>query len=119
VVGHRIRWRLSYRRIEGGDVLAAHIHFAQRHVNGGVAAFLCASGAGAPAGVQACPARSGTIRGTIRAKDVIGPAKQGIGPGATDELIRAMRAGATYVNVHNVTWPDGEIRGQIKARPRR
>ncbi len=119
VVGRRIRWTLSYRRIEGGDVQAAHIHFAQRHVNGGVAAFLCASGAGAPAGVQACPARRGTLRGTIRAKDVVGPAKRGIGPGATDELIRAMRAGATYVNVHNATWPDGEIRGQIEARRRR
>jgi hypothetical protein len=30
-----------------------------------------------------------------------------------DELIKAIRAGATYVNVHSTTWPGGEIRSQI------
>jgi hypothetical protein len=29
-------------------------------------------------------------------------------------LLRAMRNGATYVNVHSETWPSGEIRGNIR-----
>jgi hypothetical protein len=29
------------------------------------------------------------------------------------ELIRALRAGATYVNVHSSKWTGGEIRSQI------
>jgi hypothetical protein len=31
-----------------------------------------------------------------------------------DELVRAIRAGVTYVNVHSETFPGGEIRGQLK-----
>ena len=46
---------------------------------------------------------------------MVGPAARGIAPGQIDELIRAIRAGATYVNVHSSpTYPGGEIRGQIK-----
>jgi hypothetical protein len=52
----------------------------------------------------------------VRAADVIGPQDQGIGPGEFRELIRAMRAGATYANVHTVKYPGGEIRGQIRRR---
>jgi hypothetical protein len=37
----------------------------------------------------------------------------GIAPGEFDELIAAIRAGATYANVHTVGRPGGEIRGQI------
>jgi CHRD domain-containing protein len=45
---------------------------------------------------------------------VIGPNNQGLEPGAFDELVRAMRAGFTYANVHSNRFPAGEIRGQIK-----
>ena len=31
-----------------------------------------------------------------------------------EELVRALRAGATYANVHTTGRPAGEIRGQIK-----
>jgi hypothetical protein len=89
----------------------AHIHFAQRHVGGGVSAFLC-GGAGKPP----CPpgtVEPATVTGTITAADVIGPAGQGIEPGSFDELVRAMSAGATYANVHSTRWPAGEVRGQI------
>jgi hypothetical protein len=39
---------------------------------------------------------------------------QGINTMQIEELIAAMRAGATYVNVHSTTWPSGEIRSQIE-----
>jgi hypothetical protein len=102
-----IAFKLSYRDLEG-TAQAAHVHFAQRDVNGGVAAFLCGGG-----GKPACPP-SGTVTGTIVASDVIGPADQGIAPGELAELVRAIKHGVTYVNVHTDKFPDGEIRGQIK-----
>jgi hypothetical protein len=33
-----------------------------------------------------------------------------------DELLRAMRAGRTYVNVHSDKHPGGEIRGKLSHR---
>ena len=54
----------------------------------------------------------------LDAADVIGPngppAMQGIEPGAIGELVAAIRAGHTYVNVHSSKWPGGEIRAQIR-----
>ena len=44
---------------------------------------------------------------------MIGPAGQGIEPGALDEILAAMRAGSAYANVHSSKWPGGEIRAQI------
>ena len=90
----------------------SHIHFAQRHVGGGVIAFLCGGG-----GKPACPPGTATeavVTGVITAADIIGPAAQGIEPGSFDEAVRAIRAGATYANVHSTRWPQGEIRGQIR-----
>src|SRR5262245_13732943 len=104
-----IRYTLRYQGLEGGNALFAHIHFSQPHTNGGVAAFLCGGG-----DKPACPATSGTVEGVIDAADVVGPAGQGIAPGQFAELVRAMRAGATYANVHTPTYPGGEIRGQIR-----
>jgi hypothetical protein len=106
---NEIQFRLSYEDLEGGNVLFAHIHFAQRAVNGGVSAFLCGGGGKGP-----CPP-SGTVTGTITPTDVIGPASQGIAPGQFEELVRAIEAGATYANVHTQAWPGGEIRGQIRS----
>ena len=87
--------------------LFAHIHFARPDVNGGVIAFLCGGG-----GKPACPA-NGVVEGTITAANVIGPTDRGITAGEFDELIRAMRNGATYVNAHTPTYQPGEIRGNI------
>jgi len=104
-----IDYELSYSDIEFGTVLFAHIHLGRPAVNGGVSAFLCGGG-----GKPACPPTSGTVTGTIIAADVIGPAGQGIAAGELDELVRAMREGATYVNVHSTGFPGGEIRGAVK-----
>jgi hypothetical protein len=102
----QIDFTLTFADLEA-PVLFAHIHFGQRSVNGGVAAFLCGGG-----GKPACP-QSGTVTGTIVPADVIGPTGQGIAPGEFGELVAAIRAGRTYANVHSTKFPAGEVRGQI------
>ena len=109
-----IDYKLTYQGIEGGAAIAAHIHLGQRHTNGGVSAFLCSGG-----DKPACPATGGTVEGTIDAADVIGPSGQGLAAGQLNELVRAIRAGATYVNVHSTALPGGEIRGQVKGDRRK
>lgn len=104
-----IHYTLTYSAVEGGVATQAHIHLGDRHTNGGVSVFLCGGGDKPP-----CPATEGTVSGVIDTADVIGPATQGIEPASFDELVRAMRAGVTYVNVHSTPrWPAGEFRGQI------
>ena len=56
------------------------------------------------------------VSGTIIPADIVGPAAQGINPGeptAFEELVRAIRAGFAYANVHSTRWTGGEIRGQL------
>lgn len=107
-----IQYELSYSHLTGA-VQQAHIHLGQRAVNGGISVFLCSNLGNGPVGTQACPPAPATIKGTLRPADVIGPAVQGIDPGEFDELVRAIRAGVTYANVHTETFPGGEIRGQL------
>jgi CHRD domain len=108
-----IRYELSFRNTES-DVTQAHIHFENATNNGPIVVFLCTNLGNGPAGTQACPAGGGTIRGTIRPENVgAGAAAAGIAAGEFDELVRAIRAGATYVNVHSVNRPGGEIRAQL------
>jgi hypothetical protein len=107
-----IQYKLSYAHLTGA-VQQAHIHLGQRAVNGQISVFLCSNLGNGPPGTQACPAAPATITGTIRPADVIGPAGQGIDPMEFDELVRAIRAGVTYANVHSATFPGGEIRAQL------
>ena len=97
----------------GGTVTQAHIHLGAPAIAGGIAAFLCSNLGNGPAGTPACPTPSGTVTGTITPAQVIGPGGQGIQAGEFAELVRALRAGAAYANVHTTTFPAGEIRGQI------
>jgi hypothetical protein len=110
-----IVYELTYAGLQG-VVTQAHIHLGQRSQAGGVSVFLCGGGDKPP-----CP-QAGTVTGVIDAADVIGPAAQGIEPGEIAELIRAIRLGHTYANVHSSNqptdppvrgFPGGEIRGQI------
>jgi hypothetical protein len=110
--GDRITYTLKYSALEG-SVLQAHIHFGGRHQSGGISVFLCSNLGNGPAGTQACPAAPATIEGVLVAADVIGPAGQGIAAGEFDELVRAIRSGTTYVNVHSSLYPGGEIRAQL------
>ena len=115
-----IEWELSYADLVG-DVLQAHIHFAQAGVNGGISVFLCTNLGNGPAGTQACPPAPATISGTIAAADVSpniqatqAARSQGMGTGEIEEFIAALRAGATYANVHTTSWQGGEIRSQLE-----
>ena len=110
-----LTYRLSYRDLEA-PVTQAHIHFGAKGQTGGVSVFLCTN-VGGPVGTQACPAQPATITGTIVPDDVIGPAGQGIDPGEFDELVDAIRAGATYANVHTEKYLGGEVRAQLERGP--
>lgn len=109
-----IQYELTYSDLEA-DATQSHIHFGQPGVVGGISVWLCSNLASppTPAGTQPCPLRSGTVTGTITAANVVGPVAQGIAPGEFAELVRAIRAGATYVNVHSTKFPGGEIRSPI------
>ena len=104
-----IAYELSYEDLEGTITNAAHIHIGQESVNGGVVAFLCGGGGKPP-----CTATSGTFTGTISVADIVAVPAQGIAAGEWAEVVRAMRAGKIYANVHTNKHPGGEIRGQVK-----
>ena len=92
----------------------AHVHLGRPGITGGVSFFLCGGG-----GQPACPTgTSGTVTGTVTAANVLGPAGQGIAAGEFNKVIQAMRAGATYANIHTTLFPGGEIRGHISRRGR-
>ena len=118
--GDTLHYKLHYRNLEG-NVLQSHIHFGEEHTNGGIVVFLCTNLGNGPAGrtVPPCPPPPAEVEGVLTADDVStaaasGPARtQGIAEREFAEFVRAMRAGATYANVHSDRWPSGEIRGQF------
>lgn len=116
--GQELTYELSYADLEG-LVAQAHLHLGQRAVNGGISIFLCTNLGNGPAGTQVCPPAPATVSGTVSAADVIGPADQGIEPGEFEEVVRAIRDGSVYVNVHSDLFPGGEIRGQLRTDQRR
>jgi hypothetical protein len=113
-----VQYELTYDSLEG-DVTQAHIHFGNAGTNGGVAVFICSNLGNGPAGTPPCPTPPATVTGTFTAADVVGPAGQGIAAGELDELLRAVRAGSTYINVHSTLYPGGEIRSKIDVNDHR
>jgi hypothetical protein len=115
--GSSLTYALRYSGLEGGPAAAAHVHFGKPAVNGGVSFFLCGGGGKPP-----CPEGTTTeavVTGTVTAANVVGPTGQGIPAGTAGgfaEILAAMRAGHAYANVHNATFPGGEIRAQINDR---
>lgn len=98
-------------------VRQAHIHLAQKGVNGGIIVWLCQVPPDFtdPTGLSPlCPDSPATVTGTFTSANVIAITAQGIAAGEFDELLRAMRRGLTYANVHSNLCSGGEIRGQIK-----
>jgi CHRD domain-containing protein len=109
ISSNQITFRLDYSNLSGPPSMA-HIHFGQRHTTGNVVAFLCGGGS-----KPACPATpSGSVTGTIVPADVLAIPAQGFNAGDFASLVRAIRAHATYANMHTAKFPSGEIRGQIK-----
>jgi hypothetical protein len=114
---HMIHYELSYEGLEGA-VTQAHIHFGQRRTVGAIVVWLCqTAGTPAPAAVANltpfCPP-AGTVTGTIVPAQVLTAIGQGINTGGFEEVVRAIRAGAAYANVHSTLFPPGEIRGQLR-----
>ncbi len=100
--GKELKYKLTVEDIE--NVSAAHIHIAKKGKNGPPVA-----------GLFAGPKKEGKFggtlgEGTITDKDLVGP----MAGKTIKDLIKALRSGELYVNVHTDKYPDGELRGQIK-----
>ena len=88
---------------------ASHFHFGLTKESGGVMIFLCGGG-----NQPACPAATAaTITGTFGPDNVVGPTAQGVAAGDFATALKQVLRGASYVNVHNATFPAGEIRGKV------
>ncbi len=99
--GASLDYRLIVANID--DVTQSHIHLGPPDANGPVVAFLFGL---VPGGVT----ENGVLaQGTITAGDLIGP----LAGESLESLVDAMREGQTYVNVHTLAFPPGEIRAQI------
>ena len=119
----RIDFTLTYHGLEG-NVTQAHIHFGQRGVVGGISLWFCGTATNpGPAGTQTCPQTAeglSAVTGTLTPANIVGPAAQLINEaGSTPaaefaQILKAIRAGITYANVHTSKVPGGEIRGHIK-----
>ncbi len=99
--GTELSFELTVANIE--DVVASHIHLAPAGSNGPVVATLFG---GAPSG----PFNGTLAQGTITAAQLSGL----LAGSSLDVLIAEINAGNTYVNVHTLANPGGEIRGQIR-----
>jgi hypothetical protein len=107
-----LHYKLSYKDLSA-PVTQAHIHFGRTALAGGILAYLC--GPQPQAGDKpVCPTPAGTVEGVIDMADIgAGAAGQGIAAGELSEVIKALRKGAVYANVHTTAFPGGEIRGQV------
>ena len=96
---------MSYRVTVSGiqNVTAAHIHVGSSAVPGPIAVNLNPN-TSVTTGVLA--------EGEFDASDILA-LQQGASPITMDSLRVLLRAGLTYVNVHTVANPGGEIRGQL------
>jgi hypothetical protein len=113
-----IDYTISWNQKLTSDVTQAHLHFAQAGVNGAIVVFLCTNLGNGPVGTQSCPVGAGEVSGSITAAEVGGIASaQGIDAGQFGKLVRALKAGALYANVHTTSFPAGEIRGQVAYTP--
>ena len=115
--GTQIAYTLTYSGFSS-PVTQSHIHFGRPALSGMIVLFLCTNLSPPPSGVPTpppCPTPSGTVTGTLTAADVIARPAQGINAGQDgfDEMLKAIRAGAAYANVHTTNFPSGEIRGLL------
>lgn len=99
--GNRLFFKLVVRNIK--HVTQAHIHLGRKDENGPVVANLFGP---SKFGISV---KRGVVRGTLTRNDLVGPLS-----GMTiHDLVREIKRGNAYTNVHTIQNPDGEIRGQI------
>ena len=99
--GKELTYTLAVKDIE--NATAAHIHAGKKGENGGPLA-----------GLFAGPKKEGMYsgelaKGTITDKDLKGP----LAGKKVKDLVKIIKDGGAYVNIHTEKNPNGEIRGQI------
>lgn len=100
--GKSLHYKLKVSNIN--NVNAAHIHKGKKGQNGPVVA-----------GLFAGPKKEGNFKGTLSEGTITEKELMGELEGKTvDTLVQLIKSGDLFVNVHTDTYPDGEIRGQIK-----
>jgi len=109
----KLTYTLTYSDLSA-PVTQAHIHLGKNHVAGGVIVFLCTNQGNGPKGTPPCPAKSGTVSGTLTSANVVGPTGQNVTPGDFDALEDALTSDTAYGNIHTEKFPAGEIRGQLR-----
>ncbi len=103
--GTQLEYKLIAANIE--NILQSHIHVGPAGENGPVVAFLYPD---APPAVLIAGRFDGVLaKGSITADDLSGP----LAGMTLVDLLAEMEAGNTYVNLHTIQFPGGEIRGQI------
>lgn len=121
--GEEIEYELTFKDLEG-DVRQAHIHIGHPQNSGGIVLWLCDSltNPSPTLNTPECTAdnpadlRNGRVTGTLTEADVQAQTANGIAAGEFEEVVRLIRAGRTYANLHTVKFPPGEIRSQIDNR---
>jgi len=115
IKGGMLSYKLTYSGLSS-DAFMSHIHFGQPTVNGGIFLWLCGSAtAPGPAGTPTCPAKGGTVSGTVSSTAIQSLlATQNLNAGDFAGALRILQSGNGYVNVHTTNFPGGEIRGQVK-----
>jgi CHRD domain-containing protein len=115
LTGGNLTYTLTYSDLST-PAFMAHIHFAQRGVNGGIFIWLCGSAtAPGPAGTPTCPPGGGTVTRTITAAAIQAVPDQAVPADVSFAgVVRILESGSAYANVHTTRFPGGEIRWQIK-----
>jgi hypothetical protein len=100
--GKSIAYKLTVKDME--NITAAHIHEGTEGNNGPPVAMLFAG-----------PKKTGKFSGVLSEGTVTGRKLMTSLKGkSVDSLIKMIKDGKAYVNVHTEKYPEGEIRGQIK-----
>ena len=110
--GTSISYRLSYADLEGASIQQAHIHVGQK-LSTEASPSSCARTSATAGGHPGLSGGAGNDHRNDHRSQRDRAGWPGDPGGAFAELVQAMKAGATYVNVHTSMAPGGEIRAQL------